>query len=306
MRLAWLYLLTVSLVWLLGEFVGERTIPTLLLAYAPAVLWLLPAPFVLAWALWRRRGVRVALTGLLLAAWGAGLLHWRPQQDGTLRVVTFNVSRGRLGTPEGIAAVLRAADADLLLLQETNFVRPEFGGKLLARLPGYRAHAGHEVMTLSRLPVEDARMDALPGSGRNILELRVRWQGQTVRVLNAHLGTVLVSSALKGDFARMRQTRDTRGEQVKLLAGSAAREPGPLLLGGDLNTPPRGMVYRQLRRAFGPDAHALAGRGPGWTFPGLLLRIDHVMARGLTPTRARVLPPAGSDHRPLLAEYRQE
>lgn len=306
MRLAWLYLLTVAAVWLLGEFVGERTLPTLLLAYAPAVLWLLPAPFVLAWTLWRRQGMAVALAGLLLAAWAAGLFHWQPQQPGTLRVVTFNVARGTQGTPERITAALRAADADLLLLQETNFVRPGFREELLAGLPGYTVRAGQEVLTLSRLPVEDAQTHAMPGSRRTFLETRVRWRGRAVRVVNAHLGTVLVSSALKGDFARVRQTRDTRAEQVKRLEDIAAREPGPLLLGGDLNTPPRGLTYRQLRRAFGPDAFDLAGRGPGWTFPGLFLRIDHVMTRGLTPTRARVLTNAGSDHRPLLAEFQED
>ncbi|GAA5513247.1 hypothetical protein Dcar01_01975 [Deinococcus carri] len=304
MRLAWLYLLAVALTWLLGEYVGEQTLPTLLLAYAPPLLWLLPAPFVLAWTLWRRRGTAVALAGLGLAAWGAGLLHWRPQQDGgALRVVTFNVARGTQGTPEGVAAALRAADADLLLLQETNFVRPGFREELLARLPGYRVAAGEEVLTLSRLPVLGTRTHAAPGSRRNFLETRVRWRGQPLRVVNAHLGTVLVSSALRGDFARMRQTRDVRGEQVKLLAGIAARGPGPLLLGGDLNTPPRGVVYRHLRQAFGPDAFDLAGRGPGWTFPGLFLRIDHLLGRGLTPKRVRVLAGAGSDHRPLLAEF---
>ncbi|MCD0177308.1 hypothetical protein IHN32_15285, partial [Deinococcus sp. 14RED07] len=45
--------------------------------------------------------------------------------------------------------------------------------------------------------------------------------------------------------------------------------------------------------------------GPGWTFPSLRLRIDHLMGRGLTPTRTQVLPWALSDHRPLLAEYRR-
>ncbi|WP_216328522.1 endonuclease/exonuclease/phosphatase family protein [Deinococcus aestuarii] len=303
MRLAWAYLLTVALAWLLGEFVGERTVPTLLLAYLPAGVWVLPAPLVLAWTFWKRRGVGVALAGTLLALWGADFLHWRPQPGGTLRVVTYNVARGTLGTPGQIAGALRAADADVILLQETNFVRVGFGPELLAALPGYRVQAAREVTTLTRLPVLATRVDPAPGSGRAFLETEVRWRGQSVRVVNAHLNTVLVSSALRGDLATVRRTRDVRAAQVALLTEIAARQPGPLLLGGDLNTPPRGLVYRQLQRAFGPDAHGAAGHGPGWTFPGLFLRIDHVMARGLTPTRARVLAPAGSDHRPLLVEY---
>ncbi|MBB5234924.1 endonuclease/exonuclease/phosphatase family protein [Deinococcus budaensis] len=250
-----------------------------------------------------------ALAATLLAAWGAGFLHWRPQlagapAGGELRAVTFNVARGHLGTPEKVASALRAADADLLLLQETNFTRPGFGDELLARLPGYAVRRGHEVMTLSRLPVLGAVNHPAPGSRRTFLETRVRWQGRELRVVNAHLGTVLVSSALRGDLATLRRTRDVRAAQVARLADLAGRAPGPLLLGGDLNTPPRGQVFRQLRRAFGPGAHDLAGRGPGWTFSPLRLRIDHLLARGLTPTRAQVLPDAGSDHRPLLAGFR--
>jgi len=304
-RLAWVYLLTVVLIWVLGEFVGESTVPTLLLAYAPPVLWLLPAPLVLGWTLIRHRGVAVALAGAVLAAGGAGLLHWRPQVDGTLRVVTFNVARGNLGSPQEVAGALRAADADLILLQETNFVPPGFGEELLAGLPGYAVREGHEVLTLSRLPVLRAVNHPAPGGWRTFLETRVRWREQDLRVVNVHLGTVLVSSALRADFATLRRTRDVRAAQVQRLAGIAGREPGPLLLGGDLNTPPRGRAYRQLGQAFGPDAHDLAGRGPGWTFPGLGLRIDHLLARGLVPTWVRVLPDSGSDHRPLLAEFRK-
>ena len=59
-----------------------------------------------------------------------------------------------------------------------------------------------------------------------------------------------------------------------------------------------------MTRCFGPDAHDEAGRGPGWTFPALALRIDHLLARDLRPVRAEVLDATGSDHRPLLVEYR--
>lgn len=303
-RPAWLYLLTVILVWTLSEVIGERTVPTLLLAYAPPALWLLPAPLVLGWSLFRRRGVPVALAGLGLAAWGAGLLHRRPQTDGTLRVLTFNVARGTLGTPERVAGVIRAADADIVLLQETNFIPPGHLGAIRAALPGYALGAGHEVMTLTRLPVLKSQPHALPGSRRTVLATTVRWQGRPLRVVNAHLNTVLVSSALRGDWATVRRTHRTRAGQVDLLCRVAGQGPGPVLLGGDLNTPPRGRLFRQLRACAGPDAHGTAGRGPGWTFPGLRLRIDHLLTRGLTPTRTRVLPDSGSDHRPLLAEFR--
>ena len=308
-RLAWLYLLLVACAWGLGDWAGERTVPTLLLAYLPPVVWLLPAPLVLGRTLRKRRGVGAAVAATLLAALGAGLLHVQPRKDSpsgdtTLRVVSFNVARGTLRRPERLAASLRRINADLILLQETNFVRTGDRQNLLAGLPGYHVSSGYEVMTLSRLPVLTSREHAIPGSRRTVLETAVRSSAGPLRVVNAHLNTVLVSSAARGDWDALHRTNAARVWQVELLCRVAGAERGPLLVGGDLNTPPRGRLYRRLKGCAGPDAHEAAGRGPGWTFPRLFLRIDHLLARNMTPLRAEVLAPAGSDHRPLLATVR--
>ncbi|GGS34079.1 endonuclease/exonuclease/phosphatase family protein [Deinococcus knuensis] len=306
MKFAWTTLLLVGLTWALGEWPAERTLPTLLLAYTPPLLWVLATLPALAWALWRGRGRRPALAALLLAAWGAGLLHWTPQQKGTLRIVTFNVLGGARTTPTELAGRLRTLNADVILLQESRFAQPDFRAAFLRALPGYAVTEAREVMTLTRLPLLGNRTEALPGNRRELLVTRLDWQGEPLTVVNAHLGTVQVSSVLTGDLTRVRRTRDARAGQVQVLRDVAARTPGRVLLGGDLNTPPRGQVYRDLRAAFGPDAHDRVGRGPGWTFPSLHLRIDHLLGRGLSPARAQVLPWALSDHRPLLAEYRME
>ncbi|CAM3288636.1 Endonuclease/exonuclease/phosphatase domain-containing protein [Deinococcus saxicola] len=304
-RLAWFYLLFIVLIWGLGEFVGERTLPTLLLAYAPTVLWLLPAPLALLWTALRKRGFAVALVGTLLAAWGAGFLHWTPQQSGELRVLDYNVNSGYKSTPERMAAVLKNADADVILLQESNFQPPGYVKVLAAALPGYTVRSAVEVMTLTRLPMLSSETADLPGNQREVLLTRVQWRGQPLTVVNAHLGTVQVTAALGGDFAYLQRTRDNRMAQMQVLKQIATQSSGRLLLGGDLNTPPRGLIYRDLQKVFGPDAFAQAGRGPGWTFPSLRVRIDHQMARGLTPTRAAVLPAEESDHLPLVVEYRE-
>ncbi len=303
-RLALCYLLFVTLVWGLGEFVGERTLPTLLLAYAPATLWLLPAPFVLLWTALSKRGYAVALAGTLLAAWGAGSLHWTPQHPGPLRILDYNVNSGYKSTPERLAAILKEADADVILLQESNFQPRGYPAALTAALPDYSVHSAAEVMTLTRLPVLATETVDLPGNQREVLTTRLQWRGEPLTVVNAHLGTVQVMDALARDFAYLERTRDRRDAQAQVLEEIATRSAGRLLLGGDLNTPPRGLIYRKLQDAFGPDAFAQAGRGPGWTFPSLRVRIDHQMARGLTPTRATVLTVAESDHLPLVVDYR--
>jgi vancomycin resistance protein VanJ len=35
-----------------------------------------------------------------------------------------------------------------------------------------------------------------------------------------------------------------------------------------------------------------------------MARIDHILVRGVTPTKAWVMKPTGSDHRPVVAELR--
>ncbi|MDR6220215.1 endonuclease/exonuclease/phosphatase family protein [Deinococcus soli (ex Cha et al. 2016)] len=298
-----LTLLLVVLGWALGELIGERTLPTLMLAYAPPLLWVLLCLPALAWAAWRRLGWGMALAALLLAAWSAGLLHWRPQQAGTLRVVTFNVLGGARTTPAGLGSALRALNADVILLQEARFHTPTFETELQAALPGYRAVRAEEVLTLTRLPLLGTDTRPLPGLNRAALVTHLRWAGRPLTVMNAHPGATQVSAALR-DPARLRRSRDLRAAQLDVLITLARRTPGPLILGGDLNTPPRGPAYRALRQAVGPDTFQRAGRGPGWTYPGLRLRIDHQFSRDLRPSRARVLLWRLSDHRPLLVEYR--
>ena len=303
-RLAWLYLIGVSLIWALADLIGERTLPTLLLAYTPAPVWLLPAPVVVLWTLLRRRGLALALTGTLLAAWGAGLLHWRPQTDGELRVLTFNVARGYQTTPGRLGALLAGSGADIILLQEANFAESGYAEALAEALPGFRVLRAYETTTLTRLPVISSRAVAYSSDWREVLITRVTWQGQPLTVVNAHPGRLKFGDALKGDFTLLRPSLAQRDDQIQTVLKVVSGESGRLLLGGDLNTPPRGLTYRALRLAVGPNAFAQAGRGPGWTFPGLGARIDHQFSRGLTPTRAVVLDARQSDHRPLLVDYR--
>ncbi|PNY83035.1 hypothetical protein CVO96_12510 [Deinococcus koreensis] len=303
-RLAWLYLIGVALIWAAADLIGERTLPTLLLAYTPALVWLLPAPLVVLWTLARRRGLAVALAGTLLAAWSAGLLHWRPQTQGELRVLTFNVARGYQTTPQRLGALLAGSRADIILLQEANFAEGGYDEALARALPGYRVLRAYETTTLTRLPVISSRKVNYPSDWREVLVTRVRWRGQPLSVVNAHPGRLKFGNALAGDFTLLRPSLTQRAGQIETVLDVIGGESGLLLLGGDLNTPPRGLTYRALRRAAGPDAFEQAGRGPGWTFPSLKTRIDHQLSRGLTATRARVLDARESDHRPLLVEYR--
>jgi len=313
-RLIWSYLALLLLAWSLGEFVAERSLPTLLVAYAPPALLTWPAPLLLLAALaqWRVKKSRRAVLPALLAC-GAALLFlgftWHParsSQPGDLSVLTYNIARGRLGSAERLSAQLRAGGTDIITLQETNGVRWPFTDTLLSGLPGYfvsrSGTPGAELLTLSRFPVVSTREISLPGTTRRFLVTRLRTPQGDLSVINVHFSTVMFSRVLDG---QVQTTRRNRQNQLDILRREAAAVRGPLIVAGDFNTPSRGRIYRALAAQFA-DAWDAAGRGLGYTFASAQpsLRIDHVFARGLKVVSAEVQLPGGSDHRALAARLR--
>jgi endonuclease/exonuclease/phosphatase (EEP) superfamily protein YafD len=78
----------------------------------------------------------------------------------------------------------------------------------------------------------------------------------------------------------------------------------PVILAGDLNSTDRGVGYRTLLgRADLIDAMRVTWASTTSTkwWP-LLLRIDHVLVRGICPSSARNTALEGSDHRSVVAE----
>lgn len=307
-RLCLLYLGLLALAWGLAERFGEASLPTALLAYAPPILLMWPAGLLLLAALWRpqRAALPLALLACLAALAYGGLSLHPPQPASGLRLLSYNVARGGLGSPAQLAAEIRAADPDVVALQEVNGLRdpatgPGFLVELASQLPGYRLVRAREVATFSRLPMTASRAIGLPNN-RALLEVRLHWQGRQVRVVNVHLGTISFSGVLNGRFAR---TAALRATALNTLMSLAEAEPGPLVLVGDFNTPPRGPEYQRLNR-HAPDAFEQSGLGFGWSFPARapLWRIDHLFSRDLTAQRAELRPAGGSDHRALLVVLR--
>lgn len=89
-----------------------------------------------------------------------------------------------------------------------------------------------------------------------------------------------------------------------------SRETDPVVVSGDFNLTPDSFHHAELRRAGFVDAHEIAGRGRGtswpvkrWTryVPGI--RIDHIyLSRGLSAATSREGIGMGSDHRPVIAD----
>ena len=89
-----------------------------------------------------------------------------------------------------------------------------------------------------------------------------------------------------------------------MLADAISNDPAQrLILAGDLNT---ASTDRSLEGLTGQLTEARStGGGFGFTWPASLpmVRLDHVLSRGLTVTGSEVLGRTGSDHRPIKASF---
>src|SRR4029453_15791368 len=126
---------------------------------------------------------------------------------------------------------------------------------------------------------------------------------QPIEVMNVHLAAPHVRPVVQRLQERRGQLRDI----LPHLAGKPRRRP---IVAGAPNATPLWPAYRRLRTRFDDAAAEAArriGRRPGrtwgpWAGSVRLLRIDHILVKGLVAAGTRVLPLRGSDHSALVAD----
>ncbi len=216
-----------------------------------------------------------------------------------IRIVTFNIKLAR--RIDRAVEVLQSDSlrgADLLALEEMD----DAGVDRIARALGlnyiYFPSAIHPTerkyfgpAVLSRWPIERSWKLVLPHEGRirhqrrtaTVAEVRVR--GRLIRVYAVHLETPFrVSDAARED-------------QARTVLADAAHFAGPVVIAGDFNSYPVGLVM--ARHGF----HWLTAR----LEPSIsVFSWDHIFVRGLAPARpisAGVVRRVrgASDHRPVWA-----
>jgi endonuclease/exonuclease/phosphatase family metal-dependent hydrolase len=227
-----------------------------------------------------------------------------------LRAATYNARSFRGGVDRAAALFEEAGPApggppDVLMLQEcgrrrvTRAFAEALGMGLVSSHRPFRRVRNAILYGPSWRPVSTAIVDLPRDRGampRGFVAVRLRRDGVTLTVASAHLGL--------GGAERRRHARLLADE---LVAGGAA-----VVLGADLNEGPDGPAARWISgRLF--DAFALAGHGPGETFPARSpsARIDYVLVgEGVRVVAARVLAGAAaaraSDHLPLVADLEVE
>lgn len=215
-----------------------------------------------------------------------------------LKVFSYNLNsqNQRLGE---VAAAIRAADPDLVVLQEYT---PSAREHLADALRGFEArveetrHGPFGMAVFSRVPFaeEIVRRD---GDWADYPSIEVRLAEGNLRVMNLHPPPPV------GGWRS-----DTRDFFLAEAADRIASLDGPWLVAGDLNASPWSSPMRGLIRTTGL-VRSMRGAGLSMTWPAptksVLLRtiIDHVLVSpGIRVVEREVGPDLGSDHLPLLVE----
>lgn len=248
------------------------------------------------------RGVigALALSGLAWTAVYAASFRERtpPAACGaSVRVMSANLLMVN-PDPTALAQEIRAADPDILMLQELSprWVEALQDAGVWARWPYGEAIAREDsfgsAIRFKRPPLSSSvfELDSLPQTRGSV----ALGTGE-LEIWNIHI-------LPPRTFAYWRAYRF----QADLLLDAAREQTGPFLMGGDFNSPGMSRFVRQMRDVM-DDAWDLAGEGPGHTWPNGVfplppLRLDHLyLSRDLTVSEISIGVGAGSDHRPLLA-----
>lgn len=296
--------------------IAERYWVTMLVTYAPQMLLLVPNALVLLLALRHRNRRFVMINLLLLAVFCVLMLDYdvphgsAGSQHGTrLSVMSYNIRHGDAGI-ERIARAIRQQKADVVCLREVRDLDGrQFLDYAISELgPGWHVCAAGDLAILSRYPAV-GQMEHRVSSDPNwsVLQVVLNVKGRQVNVFNLHLSEIhpkyLMPSYGEWFPAYATSTAKRRQSQTDVLLRAIASTKGPVVVAADLNTPPRGILYRRLTSHL-TDAFRVAGHGFGYTFPTWLpmLRIDYVLTRDIGIRRCYVPRSSASNHLAVVAD----
>jgi endonuclease/exonuclease/phosphatase (EEP) superfamily protein YafD len=221
----------------------------------------------------------------------------------SLRVLSANLANGR-AEPEAFAGLVEALAPDVVVVQE---LAPPQADALAGVMAFGKLEPAwnHHGMGIALRDAGSVQWIQLPYRSALVAEIPGVDGVEPIEVVNLHLAAPHVQPLPR----RLRERRDqVRGILAYLDAVPRRRR----ILAGDLNATPLWPAYRRLRDRFDDAAVQAAqrlGRRPDRTWgpwPGSIrmLRIDHVLVRGLVASAARTLALPGSDHSALMADLR--
>ncbi|GAA0700913.1 endonuclease/exonuclease/phosphatase family protein [Kitasatospora atroaurantiaca] len=278
---------------------GIGNLGSLLETFLP---WLgLAVPVLLALALWRRAPTAMAAVLLPAIVWVnlfGGLVTDKSTGKGDFTVLTHNVAAANTDRA-GTLKLLNGSGAQIVALEElASGAVPAYTKGLAATYP-YHAVEG-TVGLWSKYPLDDVSVVDIKIGWTRAFRATVTTPQGPLAVYVAHLPSVRV----KFDSGFTAGQRDASAQALGD-AIEAERLKKVLLLGdlnGTMNDRSLAPVTSQLRSAQGA-----AGDGFGFSWPAAfpMARIDQILSKGgLKPTNSWVLPPDGSDHRAVAADFK--
>ncbi|MFJ9392590.1 endonuclease/exonuclease/phosphatase family protein [Nocardioides sp. NPDC101246] len=220
-----------------------------------------------------------------------------------LTVMTFNIKGGRVSPGElgGIASVIRASGADVVLLQEVDQNRRRSGNvdqpAIIASHLGMQSvfgandyitdRGGYGTAILSRFPITESGNTHLPNRDgkeqRGVLRANIIVEGQRLVVFNTHLD----------------HTSDSlRQAQIGAVMSKVNAYDGAKLLGGDLNA---GDGSGVLGTALATLSDAGAALGASHDGGG---RVDYLLPNSwLSAGDGNVTPTGLSDHHAVSIDF---
>ncbi|HEU4631758.1 MAG TPA: endonuclease/exonuclease/phosphatase family protein [Gemmatimonadaceae bacterium] len=247
-----------------------------------------------------------------------------------VRVLSYNIRYGGVAREAALAAVVRAAAPDVVMLQEASVPTVVAALAEAAAMPHWGARERHSTAFLSRLPVAHHAWHHPVGSRHAFLEVALA--GVDCRLFGLHL---------RAWFSRWSERRRAR-ELRALLRGIRAHQHGMHVIAGDFNALAPGerlhvgrfpawiqaMIWLSGRDIARETIQLLLDEGyvdawrlrhpdePGVTFPTWdpHVRLDYLFApereahrlRGCAVLRAPAEVRDASDHFPLLVELALE
>ncbi|HWC02839.1 MAG TPA: endonuclease/exonuclease/phosphatase family protein [Methylomirabilota bacterium] len=218
-----------------------------------------------------------------------------------LRILSANLANGRADA-DAFGELVEAAGPDVVAVQE---LAPPQAEALARVLPFGKLEPAwdHHGMGIALREPGSVRALPLPYRSAFVAELPGPADDESIEILNLHLAAPHVHPVVQ-------RMKDRRGQLRHVLAHLDATPRRRRALAGDLNSTPLWPAYRRLRARFDDAAVEAArriGRRPGrtwgpWAGSMRLLRIDHVLVRGLAAAETSVLPLRGSDHSALVAD----
>ena len=287
--------------------------------FVPQWIWGAPSLALLPLSVsYARRWMWLPAGSLLLVAGPLMGFCWSAQRGAEgvpLRVMTYNVQLWQRQNVSEVVAEIRTTHPDILFLQDaragTRTVLDNF-------LSDWNVASFGQYVIASKFPIFDSAPGDISydGDTHTYLHARINVAGQYVLVSTAHFATP--RDALSGYRSPkfwagrvpfIKEDLSHRIIQARRLADDLRHEQEPVIVAGDLNSPPPSLAIRTLTDVGLADAFSAGGRGYGYTYGHTLLyrqsflRLDHILvSRHFTTAACSIGGTSGSDHRPVVAD----